>query len=71
MAHVFVQDLMELAPHIRAEIEFSETLSQGSLGADVRRVQEWLNLHDLRVVVDEDFGSWNTPERMRLGVRVK
>lgn len=38
------------------ELQTPPLLKIGSTGEDVRRVQEWLNLHGLGVVVDGDFG---------------
>lgn len=38
------------------ELEFPQTLEQGSSGRDVRRIQEWLCLNGFGVVVDGDFG---------------
>lgn len=56
MAHVFEHSVTELAPWIRAEVEFGAPTSTGARGTAVRRVQEWLNLHDAAVVVDGVFG---------------
>jgi peptidoglycan hydrolase-like protein with peptidoglycan-binding domain len=57
MAHVFEGSLAELAPWIRTEVEFVAPLSAGASGTAVRRIQEWLNLHDMGVVVDGAFGT--------------
>src|SRR5689334_13974693 len=46
-----------LAPWIRAEIEFDAPIKVGGRGQKVRRVQEWLNLHGFGLVVDGDFGE--------------
>lgn len=56
MAHVFETALSELEPYIRRELELAAPLAQGATGPDVRRVQEWLDLHGHSVVVDGDFG---------------
>lgn len=41
---------------IEAELELPGDLSRGAEGRDVRRVQEWLDLHGQRVAIDGDFG---------------
>jgi hypothetical protein len=43
--------------HARRELEPpATTLSRGSLGPDVKRLQEWLCLHGFHTAVDGDFG---------------
>ena len=39
------------------ELVISRELARGSKGADVRRVQEWLNLNGYGLGIDGDFGS--------------
>jgi hypothetical protein len=56
MANIFNQSTGTLSTYIRTEVEFGGAVSDGSRGAAVRRVQEWLNLHGQGVVVDGDFG---------------
>lgn len=51
--------------HAKAELDFPGNLSAGSsLAPAVRRVQEWLNLHDCVTSIDEDFGT-STGEQVR------
>jgi len=47
----------ELRSWIRDEIDLGKTVSNGTRGAKARRVQEWLCLHGLGLVIDEDFGA--------------
>lgn len=54
--HVFADSTAELHGWIRKEVEFERTLEEGDRGAAVRRVQEWLSLNALGVVVDGSFG---------------
>lgn len=54
--YVFEHSQAELAPWIRAEVEFPGAVARGARGLDARRVQEWLNLHGFGLVVDSDFG---------------
>ena len=60
MANIFTQDLTELSPWIRAEVEYVDAVSAGSRGSPVRHVQEWLNLHGHGAVVDGIFGPATT-----------
>lgn len=46
----------ELASWIRKEIQIEEPLGKGTRGQAARRIQEWLNLHNMGVDVDGDFG---------------
>ncbi|MEU7909312.1 peptidoglycan-binding domain-containing protein [Actinoplanes sp. NPDC049118] len=57
MSTVYKTSTDELHAWIRAEVELAGRPAEGSSGAAVRRVQEWLNLHDRGVVVDGDFGT--------------
>jgi len=41
---------------IKKEIEIKNSIKKGSKGQGVRRVQEWLNLYSMGVVIDGDFG---------------
>jgi Putative peptidoglycan binding domain len=41
---------------IKKEIEITNSLKKGSKGQQVIRVQEWLNLHNMGLVIDGDFG---------------
>ena len=54
--HVFADDTQALSRWIRDEVELERETAKGSRGKAVRRVQEWLNLHGIGLVVDEDFG---------------
>lgn len=45
-----------LSPWIREEIELEGTLQKGKRGKAVRRIQEWLNLHEMGLDIDGDFG---------------
>lgn len=46
-----------LSSWIREEIELEAPLSKGKRGKAVRRVQEWLNLHNMGIDIDGDFGT--------------
>lgn len=54
--HVFTDNTSELSRWIRNEVEFERELAKGSRGGAVKRVQEWLNLHNFGVAIDSDFG---------------
>ena len=54
--HLFESDSQELAGWIRNEVELQKPLGIGNRGADVRRLQEWLNIRGFGLVVDSDFG---------------
>ncbi len=54
--YVYQDDITDLSAWIRKEVVFARVLKNGSRGMGVRRVQEWLNLHDYGVVIDADFG---------------
>ena len=46
---------------MKSELTLDKTYRRGDRGQGVRRVQEWLNLHDVKVDgkavgIDEDFG---------------
>jgi hypothetical protein len=45
-----------LTAWIRTEIELDAPLARGAGGQEVKRVQEWLNLHDMGLSIDGDFG---------------
>ncbi len=38
------------------EYELDKTYQRGARGKGVRKIQEWLSLHDIQVVIDGDFG---------------
>lgn len=42
---------------IKKEIEIKNSIKKGNKGQGVRRVQEWLNLHNMGLVIDGDFGA--------------
>ena len=42
---------------MKEELVVTRELARGSKGADVRRVQEWLNLHGYGLGIDGDFGG--------------
>ncbi|MCA9468632.1 MAG: peptidoglycan-binding protein [Nitrospira sp.] len=46
-----------LGSWIRKEVELAKTLKKGARGQPIKRVQEWLNLHEFGLVIDGDFGS--------------
>jgi peptidoglycan hydrolase-like protein with peptidoglycan-binding domain len=54
--HVFTGSTSELHGWIRKEVEFERDLNVGDRGMAVKRVQEWLSLHNLGVPVDGAFG---------------
>lgn len=54
--HYLLDDIKPVSSWIIKEIELDETLHKGSRGKSVRRVQEWLNLHNLGLSIDGDFG---------------
>lgn len=56
MASVIVGNLEDLDSVILQEISMESEIQAGMNGKDVRRVQEWLTLHEHGVVVDGDFG---------------
>lgn len=56
MAYTFKTDTTELYRWIRDEVEFPGVIKRGKRGIQARRVQEWLTLHGLSLVIDEDFG---------------
>jgi len=51
------EDGGQLAGWIRKEVEITDPIQRGSSKKAVRRVQEWLNLHDYRIVIDGVFGA--------------
>jgi len=42
---------------ILEEVELETPLKKGALGQATRRVQEWLNLHNIGLGIDGDFGQ--------------
>ena len=46
----------KLADFIQHEIEFPGKIARGEKGLRAQRVQEWLVLHDVKLVIDGDFG---------------
>lgn len=44
-------------PRIRDELTFPGVMAVGAKGVKVKRVQEWLTLHDCALAIDSDFGS--------------
>jgi hypothetical protein len=53
---VLLQDGEILSPWLKDEIEMTEPVKIGEQGKDVRRIQEWLNLHGHGVAIDGEFG---------------
>lgn len=47
----------KLADFIQHEIEFPGKIARAEKGLRAQRVQEWLVLHDVKLVIDGDFGS--------------
>jgi hypothetical protein len=45
-----------LSSWIREEVELRTPIARGADGQEVRRVQEWLNLHRMGLSIDGDFG---------------
>lgn len=54
--YVFAHDVTELGDWVRSEVVPAGRLTVGAGGAGVKRVQEWLNLHGIGIVVDGSFG---------------
>lgn len=46
-----------LGAWIRDEIEIDGTITRGARGRKARKVQEWLSLHGIGLVIDEDYGG--------------
>lgn len=44
-------------PWIRKELELDREYRRGDRGAKVKIIQEWLCLHDFKLVIDSQFGS--------------
>ena len=57
MSHTHKGNISGLGRWIRDEVEFSGTIKKGKRGLAARRVQEWLNLSDFAVAIDDDFGQ--------------
>lgn len=55
--HSFVNSTQELFRRIRDEVEYDGEIMRGQRGIAVRRVQEWLNLRNIGLVPDGDFGG--------------
>lgn len=55
MSHLIIEDT-PLSAWIREEIELDAPIARGTVGQGVRRVQEWLNLHNMGLGIDGDFG---------------
>lgn len=53
---VYTDDVKEMDRWITDEVLFAGTVARGDDGRSVRRVQEWLNLHDFGTGIDGDFG---------------
>lgn len=54
--YVFNDSVSELSSWARKEVEFKHDLVSGMRGKEVKRVQEWLNLHGFGVVIDSSYG---------------
>ncbi len=54
--HLLDGSTTNLSSWIRAELEPERTLSAGTRGMAVRRLQEWLNINGFGVAIDSDFG---------------
>ena len=54
--HTFAFSTDELHDWIQAEVVFPGTLSRGSRGTPVKRIQEWLTIHGFTLSIDADFG---------------
>ena len=42
---------------VRSEYAFTTPIKRDARGKRVKLIQEWLNLHDIRIVVDSSFGA--------------
>lgn len=63
--YVLQDDPSDLARYVRDEITFPGLLERGKRGNAAKRVQEWLCLHGLGLVVDSDFGGVTEDTVMR------
>ncbi len=54
--NIFNDNTNELSSWIRKEVEFKRKLKNGHSGKNVKRIQEWLNLHGFGVVIDSSYG---------------
>ena len=57
MSHILNGPVSGLNRWIRDEVDFPGTVQKGKRGITARRVQEWLCLHDFKLIVDSDFGD--------------
>jgi hypothetical protein len=58
-------DPSDLSAWIRKEIKFPGAFGRGKRGQAAKRVQEWLCLHNLGLVIDGDFGRVSEETLMR------
>lgn len=56
MRYTYSENTGPLFPWIRDEVECPELIKKGKRGMAARRVQEWLCLNGLSLVIDEDYG---------------
>ena len=53
---VILGESSNLSAWIRKEIELGDPVKVGARGRAVKRIQEWLNLHNYGLAIDGDFG---------------
>jgi len=55
--YVLDENADKMGRWIKDEIEFPGVMQKGNRGWPVRRIQEWLCLHGLQLVIDGDYGA--------------
>ncbi|ABM04051.1 Peptidoglycan-binding domain 1 protein [Psychromonas ingrahamii 37] len=63
--YVFNNSVSELSNWARKEVEFKRDVLSGMRGKEVKRVQEWLNLQGVGVVIDSAYGPATTRSVVR------